>query len=65
MLAVAPELGASGDSVPQSPSLPAATLSAREESAAEVLARFGGRRDAAAQHLGISRTTWWRRLRAS
>ncbi|WP_308922471.1 propionate catabolism operon regulatory protein PrpR [Janthinobacterium sp. J1-1] len=65
MLAVAPELGASGDSVPQSPSLPAATLSAREESAAEVLARFGGRRDAAAQHLGISRTTLWRRLRAS
>ena len=66
MLAVAPELGGDdGDSMPSPPSLPAASLPAREESAAEVLARFGGRRDAAAQHLGISRTTLWRRLRAS
>jgi propionate catabolism operon transcriptional regulator len=34
-----------------------------EESASSVLARFGGRRDAAADYLGISRTTLWRRLR--
>lgn len=34
------------------------------ESVAAVLARFGGRRDAAAHHLGISRTTLWRKLRA-
>ena len=34
------------------------------ESAMQVLARFGGRRDAAAEYLGISRTTLWRRLRA-
>ena len=33
-------------------------------STAEVLARFGGRRDAAANYLGISHTTLWRRLRA-
>ena len=64
MLSCAPELGAH-DSVPGLPSLPAASLPAPAENAAEVLARFGGRRDAAAQHLGISRTTLWRRLRAS
>jgi propionate catabolism operon transcriptional regulator len=29
-----------------------------------VLARFGGQRDLAADHLGISRTTLWRRLKA-
>jgi len=34
------------------------------ESATDVLARFGGRRDAAADYLGISRTTLWRKLRA-
>ena len=38
--------------------------SLEDESASAVLARFGGRRDAAAQYLGISRTTLWRRLRA-
>ena len=31
---------------------------------ADVVAQFGGNRDAAARHLGISRTTLWRRLRA-
>ncbi|MCC2972079.1 propionate catabolism operon regulatory protein PrpR [Massilia sp. IC2-476] len=34
------------------------------ESLADVLARFGGQRDAAARHLGISRTTLWRRLKS-
>ncbi|MGV7210665.1 propionate catabolism operon regulatory protein PrpR [Oxalobacteraceae bacterium A2-2] len=52
VLGVAPELAA----------VPASTPVLRE-SAAQVLARFGGRRDAAAQYLGISRTTLWRRLR--
>ncbi|QYF93981.1 propionate catabolism operon regulatory protein PrpR [Massilia sp. PAMC28688] len=33
------------------------------ETAAQVLARFGGRRDEAARYLGISRTTLWRKLR--
>ena len=51
MLAVAPELGGVG-AARSAPPL------------AEVVAQFGGNRDAAARHLGISRTTLWRRLRA-
>ena len=63
LLAIAPELGrqeaaAHGALLPSS--LPPAAL----ETAAEAVARFGGQRDAAARHLGISRTTLWRRLRA-
>ncbi|MTV40695.1 propionate catabolism operon regulatory protein PrpR [Duganella radicis] len=34
------------------------------ERISDVLARFGGRRDAAADYLGISRTTLWRKLKA-
>jgi propionate catabolism operon transcriptional regulator len=49
MLTVAPELGSVAPAAP--------TL-------ADVVAQFGGNRDAAARHLGISRTTLWRRLRA-
>ena len=36
---------------------------ARVESLQETMARFGGNRSAAAKHLGISRTTLWRKLR--
>lgn len=60
LLSVAPELARGTVSVTETP--PSA-IHARE-SAAAVLARFGGQRDLAAQHLGISRTTLWRRLKS-
>jgi len=61
LLSVAPELG----TVPAVPAAaaPAPALPA-QESVADVVARFNGQRDAAARHLGISRTTLWRRLKA-
>ena len=75
LLSVAPELDAAGHapalpamaasaaSAPSLPPLLQPTLPAQENAAA-VLARFQGQRDAAARHLGISRTTLWRRLKA-
>jgi len=57
MLSVAPELARGA--APAS-----ASAGQNRESAAAVLARFGGQRDLAADHLGISRTTLWRRLKA-
>jgi propionate catabolism operon transcriptional regulator len=57
VLSVAPELG-----TPATSTLPAPAPAA--ERIADVLARFGGRRDAAADYLGISRTTLWRKLKA-
>ncbi|MES2159831.1 MAG: propionate catabolism operon regulatory protein PrpR [Pseudomonadota bacterium] len=66
VLSVSPELAARTAALPDTtgapPTLPAPRASA--ESATAVLARFGGRRDAAADYLGISRTTLWRKLRA-
>ncbi|GAB3370985.1 propionate catabolism operon regulatory protein PrpR [Massilia agri] len=58
LLSIAPELGAGKDG----PAIPLADPA--RENLAEVLARFGGQRDAAARHLGISRTTLWRRLKS-
>ena len=57
MLSVAPELARGAAPA-------AAAAGPTRESAAAVLARFGGQRDLAADHLGISRTTLWRRLKA-
>jgi propionate catabolism operon transcriptional regulator len=71
LLAVAPELGQALASAAAPLPARAALASLQESpqgspaaSVAEVLARFGGQRDAAARHLGISRTTLWRRLKA-
>jgi propionate catabolism operon transcriptional regulator len=58
LAALAPELA-------RTATLPAAVAApAQPETLAAVLARFDGQRDAAARHLGISRTTLWRRLKA-
>jgi propionate catabolism operon transcriptional regulator len=59
LLGLAPELGAAEMPEPAPPA-----LAAPGESIAQVMERFGGQRDAAARHLGISRTTLWRRLKA-
>src|SRR5450830_1991953 len=65
VLGVAPELAQDASPATALPAPAAAVAQQREEeSASAVLARFGGRRDAAAHYLGISRTTLWRRLRA-
>jgi propionate catabolism operon transcriptional regulator len=62
LLSVAPELARRGDPAPGAIALPSASPQA--ESLAAVLERFGGQRDLAARHLGISRTTLWRRLKS-
>lgn len=58
IMAVAPELAAAA-SAPQTSSPPAQLP---QESIEQVLARFNGNREAAAKHLGISRTTLWRKI---
>jgi transcriptional regulator, propionate catabolism operon regulatory protein len=68
LLSVAPELEMEPEhtALAIAPGTPAATFappSRPAESTADIVARFGGSREAAARHLGISRTTLWRRLK--
>jgi propionate catabolism operon transcriptional regulator len=62
LLGIAPELGTT--EVTAMATVAPVAAPAADESILEVMARFGGQRDAAARHLGISRTTLWRRLKA-
>ena len=67
LLLVAPELGmvhaAADQGTPTQQPLPPRAAKHAHDDLAEVVAHFAGDRAAAAQHLGISRTTLWRRLR--
>jgi propionate catabolism operon transcriptional regulator len=65
LLAVAPELlGRTAADTTSPPAVPQRDAhSTSPETIAQALARFGGNREAAAKHLGISRTTLWRKLR--
>ena len=62
MIKLAPELGSIGLNLPESTERVAEI---QPESIGDVLIRFSGNRDAAAKHLGISRTTLWRKLKAT
>jgi propionate catabolism operon transcriptional regulator len=56
LMSVAPELAST-------PPKAARLAPASTETIEQVLARFNGNREAAARHLGISRTTLWRKIR--
>jgi propionate catabolism operon transcriptional regulator len=56
LMSVAPELA-------RTPGENVRSVQQSAETIEQVLARFNGNREAAAKHLGISRTTLWRKIR--
>jgi propionate catabolism operon transcriptional regulator len=65
LLSVAPELAAANAAGAAAAASATGPAGAGTEPIEQVLARFGGNREAAARYLGISRTTLWRRLGAA
>jgi propionate catabolism operon transcriptional regulator len=64
VLSVAPELAQKRNAgVAPEAAAPAVTMHRQTETIEQVLARFNGNREAAAKHLGVSRTTLWRKLK--
>lgn len=64
VMTIAPELVGKSTSTSEPVSLSIHSPTATSEPIAQVVARFGGNREAAAKHLGISRTTLWRKMKS-
>ncbi|GAC1321214.1 MAG: propionate catabolism operon regulatory protein PrpR [Collimonas sp.] len=63
ILSVAPEFARAAMPAPGVAPVTSSAAPQTAESITQVLARFGGNREAAARHLGISRTTLWRKIK--
>ncbi len=64
VMTIAPELAGKSTSTSEPVSLSIHSPTATSEPIAQIVARFGGNREAAAKHLGISRTTLWRKMKS-
>ncbi|MQR01671.1 propionate catabolism operon regulatory protein PrpR [Glaciimonas soli] len=63
IIGIAPEFAQASIATPRIATATSSAAPQTTESIAQVLARFGGNREAAAKHLGISRTTLWRKIK--
>ena len=64
VMTIAPELAGKSTSTSEPVSVSIHSPTATSEPIAQIVARFGGNREAAAKHLGISRTTLWRKMKS-